>query len=114
MTKEGYEMTDPRDELRPYWLQTIAPFGTTAQPSWLPSAPPTQPGIDHLEAAKYWGALPDTPGRQQPSPSGGLLSSLSEYPLPGAPPAGGILGSLGLPKDPWPAPPPPSPSRNSF
>jgi hypothetical protein len=106
-------MTDPRDEFRPYWPQTIAPFGMP-QPSWLPSAPPTQPGIDHLEAAKYWGRLPDDADGQQPIPSGGLLSSLAEYPLPGAPPAGGILGSLGLRKDPWPAPPPPSPSRNRF
>jgi hypothetical protein len=92
-------MTDRREEFRPYWPWTIDPFGTLPQPSWLPSASPTAPGVDHLDSAKYWGTPPDDPAGQQAPPSRGLLYSLSDYPVP---------------NHPWPAPPPVAPSRNRF
>ena len=91
-------MTDPRDEFRPYWPQTISPFGTPPQPSWFPSTGQPGPGVDHLDSAKYWGTRPDDSAGQQAPPSRGLLYSLSDYPL------------SPLLNDPWPAPP--SPSRN--
>jgi hypothetical protein len=42
ITKEP-QMTGPRDEFTPYWLQTAMPFGTTPVPPWLSVRIPRPP-----------------------------------------------------------------------
>lgn len=49
ITKEP-QMTGPRDEFTPYWLQTAMPFGTTPVPPWLSVRIP-RPPPDYLELA---------------------------------------------------------------
>jgi hypothetical protein len=114
-----------------------------AQPPWFPAAAPSadrpSPAVDHLDSAKYWGAMPepsDSEG-QQSGESRGLLysfsrphqspatawdSSPSGTEAPGG--SGGILGSLRLPSNPWlgqrpydapnATPGPATQSRNTF
>jgi hypothetical protein len=89
-----------------------------AQPPWFPPAAPSaarpSPAVDHLDSAKYWGAMPE-PSDSEGQPSGesrGLLysfsrphqspatawdSSPSGTEAPGG--SGGILGSLPLPSN---------------
>src|SRR5262245_19865990 len=60
---KGKEMNDPREELSPYWLQTISSFGTPPQP---PGSPP-KPGsefvpLDHPVLSMWdWSRIPAPP-----------------------------------------------------
>jgi hypothetical protein len=109
----------PINPARPAMLDWPAIPIPPALPPWFPPSPPPahppSPAADHLDSAKYWGAMsePSDAAGQPPGDSRGILYSLSKphqspatiwdsspwgAEAPGA--GGGILGWLTLPNSP--------------